>query len=248
MVLFFHIEYGYSILEDLKKILDRYMKMAPEVKDYCDRCLSTQRWGGNITLMVVDACFTSIGLNYFKTVVPKVMEFEKKLVKTGRIVSLEALSSAKIGELRKIWRNRRSWEAAKSIARHLTKIRSEWKLKSDREAFIYWARNAKLQNWGEDSIGKVKGVGINTFQYLRMMGGVDTVMPDKIVKRVVAKILKESNVDMPKADDLAFIETVHEISRKTKYRAIEICWMTWLIQSEAGVSRSEKYSKILPKI
>jgi len=40
-------------------------------------------------------------------------------------------------------------------------------------------RNAKLENWREDPIGRIKGVGLITFQYLRMMGGIDTVMPDK---------------------------------------------------------------------
>jgi hypothetical protein len=32
--------------------------------------------------------------------------------------------------------------------------------------------------WWEDPVGSIKGVGLVTFQYLRMMGGVDTVMPD----------------------------------------------------------------------
>jgi hypothetical protein len=32
------------------------------------------------------------------------------------------------------------------------------------------------------------------------------------------------------------------------YKAIELCWMTWMIQSEAGMSRMEKYSSLLHKI
>jgi hypothetical protein len=39
-----------------------------------------------------------------------------------------------------------------------------------------------------------------------------------------------------------------EIAAMTGYRAIELCWMTWLIQSEAGMSRMEKYSALLPMI
>jgi len=35
--------------------------------------------------MVVDATFTSIGLNYFAAVVPKVNEFNKEFVETRRI-------------------------------------------------------------------------------------------------------------------------------------------------------------------
>lgn len=57
------------------------------------------------------------------------------------------------------------------------------------------ARNAKLENWREDPVGRIKGVGLITFQYLRMMGGVDTVMPDKIVKRVINGILIKAGLE-----------------------------------------------------
>jgi len=43
-------------------------------------------------------------------------------------------------------------------------------------------------------IGRIKGVGLVTFQYLRMMGGIDTVMPDKIVKGVINKILVKARI------------------------------------------------------
>ncbi|MEM2085776.1 MAG: hypothetical protein QXF06_00005, partial [Archaeoglobaceae archaeon] len=59
----------------LKEILDRYMNSVPEISIHCDRCLKTERYNGNVVLMVLDASFTSIGLNYFKSVVPKVLEF-----------------------------------------------------------------------------------------------------------------------------------------------------------------------------
>jgi hypothetical protein len=41
--------------------------------------------------MVVDAAFTSIGLNYFTAVVPKVEEFSEKFVKSGKIKILKIL-------------------------------------------------------------------------------------------------------------------------------------------------------------
>jgi len=90
-------------------------------------------------------------------------------------------------------------------------------------------------------------VGINTFQYLRMMGGIDTVMPDKIVKRVIGEILAKANMQMPPTD-IGFVRLMEQMGKDTGYRAIELCWMTWLIQSEAGLSRMEKYSALLPRI
>jgi hypothetical protein len=196
--------------------------------------------------MIVDAAFTSIGLNYFQSVVPKVEMFRQQFITTGNIRTLEDLSTANDRELETVWRNKRSWQMAKSVAAYLASIKREKGL-DDREGFIYWAKNASLDDWGKDPIGAIKGVGINTYQYLRMMGGIDTVMPDKIVKRVIAEMLSKADVPLP-ATDIEFVYLMDEIAAMTGYRAIELCWMTWLIQSEAGMSRMEKYSTLLPMI
>jgi len=80
-----------------------------------------------------------------------------------------------------------------------------------------------------------------------MMGGVDTVMPDKIVKRVINEILEKSG-SKPVNDNLEFIEKTEEIALMCGYRPIDLCWMTWLIQPEGKMMRMEKYSNILSKI
>jgi hypothetical protein len=226
----------------LKEVVDGYMQKVSGLKEHCERCLRTERWQGSVVLMVVDAAFTSIGLNYFTAVVPKVEEFNKKFVENGRIRNLKDLATADINELRKVWRNKRSWVIAKEIAFYLSTLSED-----DRLALRTWARNAKLENWKEDSIGRIKGVGLITFQYLRMMGGIDTVMPDKIVKRVINEILVKARLK-PVNDDMKFIKKVEKIASVCGYRPIELCWMTWLIQPEGKMIRVEKYSKILPKI
>jgi len=230
----------------LKEAVDSYMRQVPEVSDYIERCLRSERWDGNVVLMVVDAAFTSIGLNYFQSVVPRVEQFRQVFVEAGKIGTLEDLAAANNAELEQVWRNKRSWQMAKSVASYLAGIKKEKRF-DDRQALIYWARHASLDNWEKDPIGKIKGVGINSFQYLRMMGGIDTVMPDKIVKRVIAEILAKANMEMP-STDIDFVRLMEHIAPEVGYRAIELCWMTWLIQSEAGMSRMEKYSSLLHKI
>ncbi|NWG09155.1 MAG: hypothetical protein HXX80_02395 [Nitrososphaerales archaeon] len=225
----------------LKRIVDSYMQKVSGLKEHCDRCLRTERWGGSVVLMVVDAAFTSIGLNYFTAVVPKVEEFNKKFAETGRIRNLKDLAKADINELRKVWRNNRSWIIAKNIASYLST------LNDDKSALRTWARNASLEKWREDSIGRIKGVGIITFQYLRMMGGIDTVMPDKIVKKVINEILEKAGLE-PVNEDMAFIKKVEEVALTCGYEPIELCWMAWLIQPEGKMMRMEKYSRVLPKI
>ena len=230
----------------LKDAVDSYMQQVPEVSDYIERCLRTERWDSNVVLMVVDAAFTSIGLNYFQSVVPRVEQFRQKFVETGRIKTIEDLVVADAATLEKVWRNKRSWQMAKSVASYLAGIKKE-KGFDDRQAFIYWAKHANLDNWEEDPIGKIKGVGINSFQYLRMMGGIDTVMPDKIVKRVIAEMLAKANMEMP-STDIEFVRFIERMAPEVGYKAIALCWMTWMIQSEAGMSRIEKYAALLPRI
>jgi len=225
----------------LKEVVDSYMRKVSGIEEHCDRCLRTERWDGKVVLMVVDAAFTSIGLNYFAAVVPKVEEFNEKFVENGRIKDLRALAKADINELRNVWRNERSWMIAKDIASYLSLTGD------DKSALRTWARNARLERWREDPIGKIKGVGVITFQYLRMMGGIDTVMPDKIVKRVINEILEKAG-SKPVSDDIEFVKKAEEIALTCGYRPVELCWMTWLVQPEGKMMRMEKYSKLLSKI
>lgn len=104
----------------LKEIIDEYMQKVPVVKDYCKRCLETKRWSGSIVLMVLDAAFTSVGLNYFQIVVPS-------------------------KEVEEIWKNKRSWKIAKSIASYLVKIKQEKKL-DDKRGFCLLAKHSRLEN------------------------------------------------------------------------------------------------------
>ncbi|MCS7130760.1 MAG: hypothetical protein NZ872_05005 [Archaeoglobaceae archaeon] len=205
----------------LMEIVNDYMSLVPEIRDHCERCLKTERYGGNVVLMLVDASFTSIGLNYFKSVVPKVLEFKKEF---GKIKTLSDLSKANVEELRRVWKNLRSWNVAIEVAKYLSKLS-----KDDRIALRTWAKNSSLENWKGDLIGRIKGVGLITYQYLRMMGGIDTVMPDKIVKRVINEILSSAGMERVEGD-LEFIKVVERIAKICNYRPIELCWMTWLVQ------------------
>jgi hypothetical protein len=225
----------------LKRIVDSYMQKVSGIEEHCDRCLRTERWGGSVVLMVVDAAFTSIGLNYFMAVVPKVEEFNRKFTESQRVKSLEDLAKADTNELRNVWRNKRSWMIAKDIASYLSMVGD------DKTALRSWARNAGFEKWREDPIGRIKGVGLITFQYLRMMGGIDTVMPDKIVKKVINEILEKAGLEQVN-DAIEFVEKAQEVALTCGYRPIELCWMTWLVQPEGKTMRMEKYSSILSKI
>lgn len=231
----------------LSQTIDKYMSKTIGLKEHCDRCLETRRWGGSVVLMIVDAAFTSIGLNYFTAVVPSVVKFEREFVANGKVQTLGDLSTIQLAQVQCIWKNRRSWEAARSVAAYLNELAIAEGL-DDRGALRCWAASSCPERWPEDPIGKIGGVGITTFQYLRMMGGIDTAMPDKIVRRVVKQILDESGVDMPVEKDLELANTIECMARLSDYRPIEICWMTWMIQPEGDLIRMQKYRELLNRI
>jgi len=72
--------------------------------------------------------------------------------------NLEDLARADIDGLREVWRNRRSWIIAKNIASYLSTLSED-----DRLALRTWAVNLKLERWRENPIGRIKGVGLVTF-------------------------------------------------------------------------------------
>lgn len=223
------------------------MAMCDGLDSHCSRCLDTQRWGGSVTLMLVDAAFMSIGLNYFTAVVPAVAAYEAAMERGAVPRSIRNMASLSLDDVTPIWKNRRSWEMARGVAQALEATRST-SASDDRETLRDWAASAPLQGWMDTPVGRVKGVGISTYQYLRMMGGVDTSMPDKIVRRVVMKVLEEAGVELPTRGDLELIDTIDRISRISNQRPIELTWMTWMVQSEGKTMRMDKYRDLLKRI
>lgn len=227
----------------LRKVVNRYMSACEGLRSHCDRCLSTKRWGGSVTLMLIDAAFMSIGLNYFTAVVPAVAQYEEWMRQGRAPATLAQVARLSYDDVAPLWKNRRSWQMARGVAGVLAADGV-----SDSAALRSWAAAATLVDWRLEPVGAIRGVGINTYQYLRMMGGIDTSMPDKIVRRVIAAVVAEAEAELPTADDLALIETIDRIAHVTGHRAIELCWMTWMVQSEGKTMRMEKYRNLLQRI
>ncbi|OFV68072.1 MAG: hypothetical protein SCAL_000712 [Candidatus Syntrophoarchaeum caldarius] len=195
------------------------------------RCLNASRWGGEPVLMVVDAALDSIGLSYFNIVVPRVKRFNERFIASGKITSFAELAkyTPDDPDLLRILNNRRAWNVATGVAEVLDGMRDENGFQSDLETLKSWAAATDHHRWKSDPVGKVKGVGINTFQYLRMQAGVDTSMPDKIIKRVI-----EREFGITARNDLSFIDEMEKLSKQIGYSQVFICWAIWLRESDMG--------------
>jgi len=180
--------------------------------------------------MIVDAGMTSNGVNYFSVVIPRVLKFRERFLLTEEISGLEDLASRDIGDFFEIWKNKRCWEVVKEVSKALLEFGDGVKALRD------WASSSSFPSWRDDPLA-VRGVGINTFQYLRMMGGVDTVMPDRIVRSFLSKFYKIPD------DPVEFILFAERKAKEAGFRAVDLCWIAWL--SKYDEERLRKYSDIL---
>jgi hypothetical protein len=189
--------------ERLHRLLEIYMEKSPEARREAALCLRMEP-----AVLSIRSC--------------------------GLCTTLRALREIEPEDLRPYWKNRRSWEVATGAASYLVWLQEEnflpGDLQGEREALAHWAHSARPEEWIKDPIGRLRGVGIATFQYLRMMGGVDTVMPDKIVRGGVKAILEEAHAEMDLEGDIALIEAVRIMAEIAGCRSADICWMCWCLQ------------------
>ena len=206
-------------------IEEKFRSVLKEAQEYEKKCLDGEIWDGNAILMVVDAALTSIGINYFKLVVPLVERFHDEYVKTGQFASFEdfAKLSPEDQRLRGIIDNRRSWSVAIKVCKELDNVRKKNNLLSDFDALKFWAEKANYEKWSEDKIGKIPGVGLVTFQYLRLQTGVNTTVPDRMIRRVA-----EKEFSIKAKDNIDFIKKMEEYSSKAGFSQTLFCWAAWL--------------------
>jgi len=147
----------------------KYENVLKAAKEGEQRCLNGNRWRGNAILMVIDAALDSIVLNYFKIVVPRVKMFFEKYVKSGQVRYFSDFLEhyPKKSQLMKIMNNERVWRVALEICRNLNAIKEKRQITSDFAALRFWAQTANYYRWKSDVIGRIYGVGLITFQYLR---------------------------------------------------------------------------------
>ena len=88
-----------------------------------------------------------------------------------------------------------------------------------------WAENADPFNFKKDELGRINGVGTNTFQYLRIQSGIDAIMPDKIIMKWISSNFK--TVKTP----YECISEGDKISKTLGLSKTELCWAIWIKES-----------------
>lgn len=84
-------------------------------------------------------------------------------------------------------RDREKYSIIVELLEVIDKLKKYSGIKDDYNVMEKWAIKADYRNYKEDIIGRIKGIGIATFQHLRMNFGANTIKPDQRVKEVLNK-------------------------------------------------------------
>jgi len=211
-----------------------------EYTAHAAKFLQLDRWTGDDPLLLLaDAAGTTTGQNYFSQVKPSVEAFQERFLDTGRITSFDEL--AKLDQqdpaLTEIFEAHRKRRVLTNGADVFATIDGE----HDLDRLQQWAREADPTTYSQDPFGRITGVGLRTFQYLRMIAGIDTVKPDIQVRRFIEALADAT--DSPHLDasaDQAVLESCQWIADETDYRMIELDQIAWWHFSDTTERHSSK--------
>lgn len=105
----------------------------------------------------------------------------------------------------------------KDVLKTINDLKERWNVQDDYRAMNKWAQEADLKDHKRDILGKIHGIGIATFQHLRMNFGVDTVKPD----RQVTKALKRE-FGFDSNNPIKAIIAAEIIAKMSGFRVLEI--------------------------
>jgi len=213
----------------MANIQDRVDEYAKEVeyRSQAEKFLGLERWTGDDPLLLLaDAAGTTTGQGYFTHVKPSVEAFQTRFLESGRVTSFAELASLdpQDSTLEQIFEAQRKRRVLVQGAAVFSKIGSG----TDLERLQHWARRADPYDYSSDPFGSTSGVGLRTFQYLRMIAGIDTVKPDIQVQRFIRELADATgNPHLDPARDQTVLESCEWLAEVTSYRMIELDQIAW---------------------
>lgn len=217
-----------------QNVLDEYAdKAAPEYSQHASKFQNLERWTGDDPVMfVVDAAFSSTGLDYKEVVKPAAERFRQEFVESGDVSGLADLRSLKDNtaytEKFGAGRPELVWKIADAL------LENEAADMDDLSVLQSWAENADPRD-RDDPIRKLDGIGVATFQYLRMIAGANTVKPDIQVERFVEELdTAVPAFDFETDSKVDVLESCRRLADNSEYSLIEIDQIAWWYGTDTG--------------
>ncbi len=175
----------------------------------------------------------STNRKYTTHVEPHIMRLRKTDLSTFKQLEYR-INQYSIEEFFEFWgpHDQRRFEILKCLMSAISDLKDKLMVNGDYDVMNKWAIQADLSKWKYDIIGRIHGIGLATFQHLRMNFGVNTVKPDRQVKKVL-----EKEFGIKVTDEKAIIE-VEKLSKISGYSMIELDQI--FVNYGSGYYESEK--------
>ncbi len=182
--------------------------------------------GRDPVLLLVEAAASTTGQGYVTGVQATVERFRDAFVDPGRVRSFDDLTAVDLEDDELV--EAVGAERKRHVLCEAGAVLADRTDGDDLETLRTWAAEADVYRYDEDPIGSISGVGPATFQYLRMLAGVDTVKPDPQVTafvEAVADDLDSSTLDA--SEPLRAVASCEWLAIETSYRRIELDQIAW---------------------
>jgi hypothetical protein len=187
----------------------------------------------NPVLIILDAVL-AINRNYLTFVKPRVMNFKKnygdKIDSINKM--LEFMNSM---GLEKFSKNILQYDDPIRM-QLLKKVLEEFKYYGEKNNFDdndddlsimrKWSQSFDINDMKNDRIFNIKGIGLSTIQYLRMLLGIDTMMPDRHIKSWVMEAL-----NIKKIGKKSYIRLLENTSNRLDLSCRDIVELIWALKN-----------------
>ncbi len=177
-------------------------------------------------LLLAEGAASSTGQSYATGIRPTVERFRDAFVATDRVRSFDDLAALELEDEDLV--EAFGAQRKRNVLLEAAAIFADRPEDDDLEALRAWAAEADVYRYGEDPIGAISGVGPATFQYLRMLAGIDTAKPDPEVTALLAVVAAEADVaELEGLEGLRSVAACEWLAAVTSYRRIEIDRIAW---------------------
>lgn len=127
--------------------------------------------------------------DYIKQVADHVKTMRENTPRLSFTALKKMLDKHDFVSFKKVWghADEKKFETLKAVLTEILKFKKQYPRLNDFQLVNKWAKKATLANKNYDSIGKLKNIGVATYQHLRMTFGVNTIKPDLRVKQVLER-------------------------------------------------------------
>ncbi|MHA1271451.1 MAG: hypothetical protein ACTSPY_16790 [Candidatus Helarchaeota archaeon] len=190
----------------------------------------TSKWEyDNPVIIILDAILT-INRNYLVFVRPRILKFINEYGQIRKINDMLELIN-KFGDEKFSnevlqYNDQSRLNLLKYVFIKFKEYCEEVKIDNELEGMRKWAKEFKIEKLKDDRIYSIKGIGLSTIQYLRMLLGVNTMMPDRHIKSWVMEVLKIKTIS-----ERRYIKILEKASERLNIPCREIVEYIWALKN-----------------